>query len=206
MKSVIALSAVLASATAFAPVTPFMGSRMAVRPSMSTQMSMSAEDMVGASAPLGFFDPMGFSKGPVERLNNYREAELKHGRVAMLAVVGFLTQESYHPLYNGSLSSNPLKAIFEVPAEGIVQIIAFIGFLEFVCGKIKSGPTYIPGDYLGSSDLFEGEGDSNWISYQTKELNNGRLAMFAIMGLITHNMLTGGQGAFEQIKNGVYPF
>lgn len=35
---------------------------------------------------------MGFSKGPAERLNAYREAELKHGRTAMLAVVGFLTQ------------------------------------------------------------------------------------------------------------------
>lgn len=50
--------------------------------------------MVGASAPLGFFDPMGFSKGPEERLNEYRESELKHGRTAMLAVVGFLTQVS----------------------------------------------------------------------------------------------------------------
>lgn len=56
---------------------------------------MAASDMVGASAPLGFFDPMGFSKGPEERLNAYRESELKHGRTAMLAVVGFLTQVSY---------------------------------------------------------------------------------------------------------------
>lgn len=53
---------------------------------------MAAADMVGASAPLGFFDPLGLAKCSEETLNTYREAELKHGRTAMLAVVGFLTQ------------------------------------------------------------------------------------------------------------------
>lgn len=76
------------------PSAPLVASRAAsiARPAASTSLSMAAADMVGASAPLGFFDPMGFSKGPEERLNSYREAELKHGRTAMLAVVGFLTQ------------------------------------------------------------------------------------------------------------------
>lgn len=31
-------------------------------------------------------------------------------------------QENWHPLYNGGLSSNPCKAIFEVPPEGILQV------------------------------------------------------------------------------------
>lgn len=76
------------------PSASFVGSRVASvsRPASSTAVSMAASDMVGSSAPLGFFDPMGFSKGPAERLNAYRESELKHGRTAMLAVVGFLTQ------------------------------------------------------------------------------------------------------------------
>eukprot|EP00904_Undaria_pinnatifida_P008619 jgi/Undpi1/4888/HiC_scaffold_19.g08240.m1 len=161
--------------------------------------------MVGASAPLGFFDPMGFSKGPEERLNSYREAELKHGRTAMLAVVGFLTQENWHPLYNGGLSSNPCKAIFEVPPEGILQIVMFIGFLEYVISQIKLKPGYIPGDYVGSTDLFDGgEGDSTWRNFQLKELHNGRAAMMGISGLVTHNLITGGMPAFEQISRGVY--
>ncbi|CAN0289528.1 unnamed protein product, partial [Hapterophycus canaliculatus] len=112
------------SASAFVPSASFVGSRVASvsRPAASsTAVSMAASDMVGSSAPLGFFDPMGFSKGPAERLNAYRESELKHGRTAMLAVVGFLTQENWHPLYNGSLSSNPLKAITQVPPEGLLQ-------------------------------------------------------------------------------------
>lgn len=48
----------------------------------------------------GFFDPLGLSKGksPAE-LKKFREAELKHGRVAMLATLGFVVQESFHPLW-----------------------------------------------------------------------------------------------------------
>lgn len=71
-------------------------------------------NLVGASAPLGFFDPLGFSKTDDATLIKYRESELKHGRVAMLAVLGWLTQEHFHPLYDGKLSSNPLKAFLEV--------------------------------------------------------------------------------------------
>merc|ERR1719510_1695783 len=31
----------------------------------------------------------------------YREAELTHGRVGMLAAAGFLVQENFHPLFDG---------------------------------------------------------------------------------------------------------
>lgn len=37
----------------------------------------------------------------------------------MLAVVGWFSQEIWHPLYDGKLSANPLKAITEVPAAGL---------------------------------------------------------------------------------------
>merc|ERR1712224_800128 len=33
----------------------------------------------------------------------YREVELKHGRVAMLAALGFLVGEQYHPLFGGDI-------------------------------------------------------------------------------------------------------
>ena len=39
------------------------------------------------------FDPLGFSE--VFDVKVLREAELKHGRIAMLAVLGWLVQESY---------------------------------------------------------------------------------------------------------------
>merc|ERR1711988_1822096 len=48
---------------------------------------------VGAMAPMGFFDPLGFSKvGDKEGFRNLRTAELKHGRVAMMAAVGAVAQ------------------------------------------------------------------------------------------------------------------
>jgi hypothetical protein len=152
-------------------------------------------DLVGASAPLGFFDPLGFSKTDDATLKKYRESELKHGRVAMLAVFGWLTQEKFHPLYDGKLSSNPLKAFTEVPALGFVQIIVFTGLLEYVFATSSKGKDYVPGDYYG---INADKNDESWKDFQTRELNNGRLAMFAILGEIAHAAIT-GKGALEQL-------
>merc|ERR1719461_828305 len=55
----------------------------------------------GALAPVGEFDPLGFAKDlPVQEIKRYREAEVTHGRVAMLATVGYLVQEQFHPLFS----------------------------------------------------------------------------------------------------------
>ncbi|CAM9448524.1 unnamed protein product, partial [Chrysoparadoxa australica] len=197
-KSELTASSFPHSASAFAPSAQFMGSRVAAPRASSSAMKMDVQDMPGVLPPTGFFDPLEFCKGAdAKRINFYREAELKHGRVAMLAVTGVLTQEFFHPLYNGSLSTNPVKAASEVPFYGWVQILFFIGFIEFVSLKIKQSTNYQPGDYLGASDLMD-ESDPSWVSYQTKELQNGRLAMLAIMGEITHAIIS-GQPAIEQI-------
>lgn len=47
-------------------------------------------------------------------------------------------------------------------------------------------------------------GRTRCIRLQTKELHNGRAAMMGIAGLVTHNLITGGMPAFEQISRGVY--
>jgi hypothetical protein len=163
------------------------------------QMSMKV-DLVGSSAPLGFFDPLGFSKGASDAtIQKYRDSELKHGRVAMLAVFGWLTQEKFHPLYDGKLSGNPLKAFSEVPPLGFVQIVAFIGLLEwqFIVASKGKGYTAI-GDFYGIGSRIGDKDDASWVDFQTRELNNGRLAMFAILGEITHAAIT-GKGALEQL-------
>jgi hypothetical protein len=47
----------------------------------------------GASAPLGLWDPLGFTKADPLTVKKYREAEIKHGRVSMLAAIGNIVHE-----------------------------------------------------------------------------------------------------------------
>ena len=56
----------------------------------------------GGANILGEFDPLGFMEGK-DKLEVYRlrEAELAHGRVSMLASLGFIVQEKFHPLFSG---------------------------------------------------------------------------------------------------------
>jgi hypothetical protein len=182
-----------------------MGPR-ATRMSHDNVISMKVEDMVGITAPLGFFDPFGYAaKADDATLSKYRECELKHGRIAMLGVLGFLTQERFHPFFQGKLSANPVKAFWEMPPAGAVQIIVFIGLLEYTAAEIvKANDDYKPGDYLGIGPRVQDPKDPAWVGMQNRELNNGRLAMFAILGEITHSCIT-GVGAFEGMNGHWWP-
>merc|ERR1719473_1592419 len=54
----------------------------------------------GNIAPAGNFDPANLLEGTSkEEVYRFREAELTHGRVSMLAAAGFLVQEGFHPLF-----------------------------------------------------------------------------------------------------------
>ena len=84
MKCVI-LSTLLVGAAAFAP---------AQTGKASTALAADLTAEVGAQAPLGCFDPLGVlgdpKDGDQEQFDNLRYIELKHGRVAMLAFVGYI--------------------------------------------------------------------------------------------------------------------
>merc|ERR1719331_1662417 len=69
----------------------------------TVQKALKAEEMPGITR-LGFFDPLGFSTLASEgKLLFYREVELKHGRVSMLATLGILVAEQWHPLFGGNI-------------------------------------------------------------------------------------------------------
>merc|ERR1719261_2347932 len=58
----------------------------------------------------GMWDPLGFcSKSDItkEKVDFYRDAETKHGRLGMLATVGILASESYHPVGGADLDGTP---------------------------------------------------------------------------------------------------
>jgi len=153
------------------------------------------DTIIGITAPVGFFDPMGFSEGKSDEIMTYyREAELKHGRVAMAACLGwYVTAAGVHPAFNSQLSNDPLKAAQELPLVGWIQFVLGCGAVEWLTTKIKERPGYVPGDLLGAAYWVDNS-DEGWVDYQNREMNNGRLAMVAIMGIITQDVLYGNYG------------
>merc|ERR1712153_217265 len=72
--------------------------------------------MPGQLAPMGFFDPAGFTNDKsISEIKRYREAEVTHGRVAMLAVLGFLVGENFGPLFDGNINGVAINQFWDVP-------------------------------------------------------------------------------------------
>lgn len=78
-----------------------------------------AKALPGACAPLGFWDPLGFCAGDATeaRIRFYREVEVKHGRVAMLAALGFVVAEQFHPLWGGAVDTPSYVAFQSTPLQ-----------------------------------------------------------------------------------------
>lgn len=164
----------------------------------STKMAF--EDEIGALPPLGLFDPLGLLKeADSARFNRLRFVELKHGRIAMLAVIGHMVTAGSTRLpgdidYEGTaFSSIPggLAALGKVPFSGILQIVGFVGLLELAVMKDVTGE----GEFVG--DFRNGAFDLGWDTFTPEEqerkraieLNNGRAAMMGILGLMVHEQL-----------------
>ena len=175
------------------------------------------------------FDPLGFSTSPVgpwftgingnnggtSNLNWYHEAELMHGRIAQLAVLGFIVPGFVTLPGNSDVgfdaysNTNPLEAFSTVPKLAILQIFLFMSFLEIKRINIikEKGENYIPGD-LG---IGQGEGErfnpfgfdyspEDYENKQLQELKHGRLAMLGIFGLWAQCQAS-GMGVVEQYSS-----
>merc|ERR1719231_579645 len=140
------------------------------------------------------FDPLYFSD--FLDIKWLREAELKHGRICMLASLGNIVQEFVGlPGYPG-YSPNPVEAVSSVPAEGLLQIVVFMGWLEVIGNKGKYTMADMfedgraPGD-LGFDPLKFGDNAATRERLEMAELKNGRLAMLAFTGMIHQTFVTG---------------
>jgi len=136
------------------------------------------------------FDPLGFTEVlPLEWL---REAEIKHCRVAMMAVVGFIFTDFYTlPGYEFTT----LEAHDAGVANGSMsQLLLWIGLLEVVStisiDQMLRGSGREPGDY-GFDPIGMISDPKKKANMQMKEIANGRLAMFAFGGMVTQSVLTG---------------
>ena len=158
--------------------------------------------LIGACAPLGYFDPFGLSKDATpETMKKWREAELKHGRVAMLAALGFVVAESFHPLFGGNIDVPSYVAFQETPLQPaffpvVLSLAVFEIFSIFSFENPKDGlwsikADHIPGD-LGFDPLgLKPVAPKELAEMQTKELNNGRLAMIGIAGMVAQELVSG---------------
>jgi len=198
------------------------GSGAAFAPSSSTKTSTAIkalkDDLVGALPPVGFFDPLGFAdKADDNTLKRYREAELTHGRVAMLAVLGFLVGEKVEGssfLFDAQVSGPAITHIPQVPEGFWALLLLSIGAAEqFRAEKGWVDPSevpvdqpgllraeYIPGD-LGFDPLgLKPEDPEEFRIMQTKELQNGRLAMLAAAGFLAQEAVD-GKGIVEHLQS-----
>jgi hypothetical protein len=158
----------------------------------------------GAISPLGYFDPLGFCK---ERsllgVKRFREAEIMHGRVAMMATLGYLIAENTptiafgfeHPtIANNMIPEVTLGVMFPFfLAINISEALrANKGWVEPGMGELftlREG--YYPGD-LGFDPLgLKPAGAKDFADMQAKELSNGRLAMFAVAGMCAQELING---------------
>jgi light-harvesting complex I chlorophyll a/b binding protein 1 len=162
---------------------------------------------IGVTPPLGLFDPLNLlARGP-EVYRRSQELEIKHGRLAMAATLGVIVTEAGIRLPGYLSISEDIKfadqpgtldgAYFGTPLAGWVQIVAFIAALDVAV--FRQDPSNDPGDVVQDLPI-------DWVRYddpETKafklnaERNNGRAAMFGIIGMISHTAL--GQDALFPI-------
>ena len=178
---------------------------------------------------VGYWDPLGIGGTSKETIGWFRQAEVKHGRVAMAAFVGYCVQSNgiHFPgniqgPFGSTMADIPAISYADIAAAGgpadqwdalptpaKLQILGFIGFLEMwsetstalkMDGEehyVRGGkPGYFPkfGDKFPHPvpfDLFDPFGFQKKFTPEQKErgliveLNNGRLAMIGIFGLIS---------------------
>mmetsp|Transcript_13609 Transcript_13609/g.19605 ORF Transcript_13609/g.19605 Transcript_13609/m.19605 type:complete len:176 (+) Transcript_13609:222-749(+) len=160
---------------------------------------------IGVTAPLGVFDPFNQLALFPEKFERRRAVERKHGRIAMVAVVGMLVHNAgieipgyLSPSLGVKFSDIPdgFAGLFSIPTLGLLQILLAIGFME---GGVWNASNY-SGDYgtgyLGKT--LEGE------ELKTKldlELNQGRAAMMGIFGAMIQEGIQ-GQTLAEHIASG----
>jgi Chlorophyll A-B binding protein len=138
------------------------------------------------------FDPIGLSNYfPMDYL---REAEIKHGRIAMAAVVGYAATDLgfiVHP-YGAGLTSATAHDV--MCAKGVMgNALVFIGIAEMISyisvAEMLQGSGREPGYFGFGTKYYEKKSDEQIKKIKYQEIMNGRLAMLAFSGMVTQSVL-----------------
>lgn len=168
-----------------------------------------AKTLPGITAPFpDMFDPAGFtltaSAGDVKR---WREAELTHGRVAMLAALGFVIGEQLEDFpafmnFDGSITGPAINQFQQVRQGFWEPLVLVIGICEAYrvavgwasptgTGFNKLKDEYTPGDLAFDPLGLKPQTPEALVDMQNKELNNGRLAMLSVAGFVAQELVNG---------------
>jgi light-harvesting complex I chlorophyll a/b binding protein 1 len=240
MKIALALSMIATASAYCAPTMTFaIGKKKAAKPApMAASRTIPSKALPYENAPATLdgslpgdvgFDPCFLSGKQADLMSNYfngiittnpgldgltwyREVELMHGRIAQLAVLGFIFPGYYHFPGDEQVGldafsyTNPLEAPSHIPIMGTLQILLFMAGLEWRRIDIISteGSNYQPGDFKW------GQGEGRWNPFgfkyteeeyrakQIQETKHGRLAMIAFLGLVFQANAS-GVGVLDQL-------
>jgi hypothetical protein len=155
----------------------------------------------------GFWDPLGLLKNADQaRFERLRYVETKHGRIAMLAILGHLVTTAGYRLPGEIAFGLPfssiragLAAFQDIPPAGLAQIFFFIGLLELGFGARQ--------EEIEEAQLKASGWDEETIRRKTAiELNNGRAAMMGILGLMIHEKLDNNPYIINSLLGYPVPF
>jgi len=164
----------------------------------------------GVSGPFGFFDPLDISPITKRDFAKWRESEIKHGRVAMLAFLGVLAGEKAGIFFGDSITGPAIlqyqqaDAMFQAFTFNVLGFAAAVEGFNIVKGwespeetaksldglaSLKEG--YVAGDLKFDPLGLKPKSPADFKTMATKEINNGRLAMIAMAGIVVQELITG---------------
>lgn len=178
------LATLVVSASAFTP-----SQKASTATSLDAKADYASE--LGVQAPLGLFDPLNIlDTCSDEKFNRLRATEIKHGRVAMLGVVGYLV--TYAGVRWPGLEDVPAgwAAWKALPEEVVGQMVGAWILME-MANRDQTGNADFDGDFRnGYIDFGWNEQSDAWkMSKRAVELNQGRAAQMGLLGLMVHDAM-----------------
>jgi light-harvesting complex I chlorophyll a/b binding protein 1 len=135
-----------------------------------------------------------------------REAEIKHGRICMLAWAGFVAVDlgfRIYPLpeaYDDLTSVTAHDVLVKQGAMGqlllwfsLAEVVSSVAVIQMLQGSGRK-PGYFGFDPVG---FLKDKSEEQKREMELKEIKNGRLAMLAFSGVVTQAVLT--QGPFPYV-------